>query len=539
MRSERPLQVFSNARIVVLYDEGAHMSDDVTPVLDLSAVLDTSPPSDPTRRVYTNRHLDMSEIKAIGFDMDYTLVQYHQRPMDELAIRKTIDKLIESHGYPEEIREAKIDHDFIIRGLVVDKQTGHICKLDQDRVVGRCYHGYQPVSDEERRALYGTKPISLSSSRFIRVDTLFSLPESTLMAGIIEHYKLKGAPLPKTPGELCIDIRNSIDEAHCDNSLKAEIIADLNKYVIKDPDLAPTLHKLKSAGKKLFLLTNSEHYYTDAVMRFLLDGALPFFESWRDYFDVSIVSGRKPSFFQDPNPFVRLDESGLPLEEPVQSFMPRAIYKGGNLQELERLMRLTGDSILYVGDHVYSDILLSKRSAWWRTALVIQEMEEGISKALEQSAQVSRLQRLDEAARLLDDSINYHLTLTRSLERVQKLIFALTSPETHVIDTTRDKAHREIERKRAQLAQTLAEMEALETEVERTFNKYWGQTFRERHELSLFGDQVETYADIYTSKVSNFLFYSPDQHFRAARNFMPHERENLKGAPPPPSPEER
>jgi hypothetical protein len=274
-------------------------------------------------------------------------------------------------------------------------------------------------------------------------------------------------------------------------------------------------------------------------MRFLLDGALPFFESWRDYFDVSIVSGRKPSFFQDPNPFVRLDESGLPLEEPVQSFMPRAIYKGGNLQELERLMRLTGDSILYVGDHVYSDILLSKRSAWWRTALVIQEMEEGISKALEQSAQVSRLQRLDEAARLLDDSINYHLTLTRSLERVQKLIFALTSPETHVIDTTRDKAHREIERKRAQLAQTLAEMEALETEVERTFNKYWGQTFRERHELSLFGDQVETYADIYTSKVSNFLFYSPDQHFRAARNFMPHERENLKGAPPPPSPEER
>ncbi len=504
------------------------MSDDIKPALDLSAVLDTSPPSDPTRRVYTNRNLDMSEIKAIGFDMDYTLAQYHQRPMDELAIRKTIDKLIESHGYPEEIREAELDLDFIIRGLVVDKQTGHICKLDQDRVVGRCYHGYQPVSDEERRALYGTKPISLSSSRFIRVDTLFSLPESTLMAGIIEHYKRKGAPLPKTPGELCGDIRQSIDEAHCDNSLKAEIIADLNKYVIKDPDLAPTLHKLKSAGKKLFLLTNSEHYYTDAVMSFLLDGALPFFESWRDYFDVSIVSGRKPSFFQDPNPFVRLDEAGQPTEEAVQSFAPRAVYKGGNLQELERLMRLTGDSILYVGDHVYSDILLSKRSAWWRTALVIQEMEEGISKALGQAPQLSRLARLDEAARRLDDSVNYHLTLTRSLERVQKLIFALTSPETHVIDTTRDKAHKEIEKKRAQLAQLLAEMEELETEVESTFNKYWGQTFRERHELSLFGDQVETYADIYTSKVSNFLFYSPDQHFRAARNFMPHERENLR-----------
>lgn len=495
--------------------------------LDLSGILKSAPPSDPTRRIYTNRNLDMSEIEAIGFDMDYTLIQYHQRPMDELAIQKTIDKLIQSRGYPEELREVHIDLDFIIRGLVVDKHTGHICKLDQDRIVGRCYHGYQPISEEERKALYGTKPISLNSERFIRVDTLFSLPESTLMAGIIEHYKQKGEPLPTTPGELCIDIRKSLDEAHCDNSLKAEIMANLELYVVKDPDLGPTLHKLKSAGKRLFLLTNSEAYYTEAVMSWQLDGVLPFFESWRDYFDVCIVDGRKPSFFQDPNPFYRLNEQQERMEEPVECFLPRVIYSGGNLQELERLMGLTGDSILYVGDHVYSDIVLSKRSAWWRTALVIQEMEEGITKAMSQSSKLSRIEQLDLAARRLDDSINYHLTLTRSLERVQKLIIALTSPETHVIDSTREKASQEIEEKRTLLTQLLSELEGLDSEVESTFNRYWGQAFRERHELSLFGDQVQNYADIYTSKVSNFLFYSPNQHFRAARHFLPHERENL------------
>ena len=75
--------------------------------------------------------------------------------------------------------------------------------------------------------------------------------------------------------------------------------------------------------------------------------------------------------------------------------------------------------------------------------------------------------------------------------------------------------------------QLLQELERLDGDVEQSFNKYWGQAFRERHELSLFGDQVQNYADIYTSKVSNFLFYSPDQHFRAARHFLPHERETL------------
>jgi len=497
------------------------------PELDLSGILSSAPPSDPTCRIYTNRNLDMSEIKAIGFDMDYTLIQYHQRPMDELAIRKTIDKLIESRGYPEEIREAHIDLDFIIRGLVVDKQTGHICKLDQDRVVGRCYHGYQMVSEEERKRQYGTKPIALNNERFIRVDTLFSLPESTLMAGIIQHYSDQGEALPKTPGELCIDIRKSIDEAHCDNSLKAEIMANLDLYIVRDPDLGPTLHKLKSTGKQLFLLTNSEAYYTEAVMSWQLDGVLPFYESWRDYFDVSIVSGRKPSFFQNPNPFHRLDDQGEPIDEVVESFNPRVIYSGGNLQELERLMGLTGDSILYVGDHVYSDILLSKRSAWWRTALVIQEMEEGISNGLNQAEHLRRIEQLDHAARKLDDSINYHMTLTRGLERVQRLLVALTSPETHVIDSTRDKAMQEIEDKKRLLDQLLQELERLDSDVEQSFNKYWGQAFRERHELSLFGDQVQNYADIYTSKVSNFLFYSPDQHFRAARHFLPHERETL------------
>jgi len=35
---------------------------------------------------------------------------------------------------------------------------------------------------------------------------------------------------------------------------------------------------------------------------------------------------------------------------------------------------------------------------------------------------------------------------------------------------------------------------------------------------------VEDYACVYTSRVSNFLAYSPVQYFRAPRALMPHER---------------
>ncbi|MCB9521935.1 MAG: HAD-IG family 5'-nucleotidase [Myxococcales bacterium] len=500
--------------------------DDIKPTapLDLSAILEARPPSDPARRIYANRNLDMGSIEAVGFDMDYTVAQYHQRAMDELSVRMTVDKLIANHGYPEEIRQIPIDYDFIIRGLVVDKETGHIFKLDEHRMVGRCYHGYTPLPEEQRKALYGRKPIRFTGERYSFVDTLFSLSEITLVAGIIQHYEGQGQKLPWTYRQLFDDIRHSIDEAHADDSLKTEILADLPKYIVKDSDLGPTLHKLRSVGKRLFLLTNSEWFYTNAVMSYLLDEALPFYHSWRDYFDFVGVRARKPGFFVGREPFIELSEEGEHGEE-ITRYKRRGIYWGGNIQALEAMLKLSGDEILYVGDHMYGDILRSKKSGWWRTALVVQEMRESIHLTHKNMDQLKRIRQLEQAASRLDDDINYHLTLLKSLGRVQQLIVALTSPETMVIDATRERAREELNRKRELLKQTLAELEKVEAAVDHDFNRYWGRIFRERNERSWFGAQVQSYADIYTGQVSNFLAYSPGQLFRAPREDMPHERE--------------
>ena len=66
--------------------------------------------------------------------------------------------------------------------------------------------------------------------------------------------------------------------------------------------------------------------------------------------------------------------------------------------------------------------------------------------------------------------------------------------------------------------------DALQADIDAKFNPYWGPIFREGYEVSKFGEQVEAYACVYTSRVSNFRYYSPMQYFRGPRDRMPHER---------------
>jgi hypothetical protein len=42
-------------------------------------------------------------------------------------------------------------------------------------------------------------------------------------------------------------------------------------------------------------------------------------------------------------------------------------------------------------------------------------------------------------------------------------------------------------------------------------------------EPSSFGAQVETYACLYTARVSNLISYSPHHYFRGPRERLPHE----------------
>ena len=61
------------------------------------------------------------------------------------------------------------------------------------------------------------------------------------------------------------------------------------------------------------------------------------------------------------------------------------------------------------------------------------------------------------------------------------------------------------------------------TRLQEFFNPYWGQILRAGYEESRFAEQVERYACIYMTRVSDLYEYSPKTYFRPVRRVLPHE----------------
>jgi 5'-nucleotidase len=473
-------------------------------------------------RVYVNRNLRLDKIDMVGFDMDYTLAIYDQARIEELSMRATLDKLCQNKGYPEEIRHLSYDPALAIRGLVIDRANGNIFKPDRYGFPGRARHGLVNIERDRVSSLYQRERMRLSSGRYAWIDSLFALPEAVLYAGLVDYFDR--TPLPQKPEytSLWDHIRECIDLAHRDGSIKEVVGAHLTDFIERDTHLAETLHKLRSSGKRLFLLTNSAWDYTDPVMRHLLDGQLAAYPSWKSYFDIIVVAACKPAFFTENDPFVELDGEGAPLARASDGpFLRGRVYAGGNLKQFETRARVGGDSILFIGDHIYGDMLRSRKSSSWRTAMVVQELEHEITTTDALRPRLGALDRLDARLVQLDADLNERQSAMRALQRLEATDDLAPGAE---IQAAARAVKADIDRLRVELKQAHAEHRIVERETDLAFNPHWGPIFREGYEISKFGEQVEAYACIYTSRVSNLRFYSPMQYFRGPRDRMPHER---------------
>ena len=470
------------------------------------------------KRIYVNRNLKMEDIQLIGFDMDYTLAIYNQAEMERLSIQLTLEKLVK-RGYPDEVLALDYRPESAIRGLVVDRLKGNVFKMDRHGHVGRVFHGRRALSRPERAELYRRERIRLSAPRYAWIDTLFALPEAVMYQRLVEYFETE-RPGRVDYAAVWQDVRECIDEAHRDDSLKSIIRADLPRFVDADPDLPTTLHKLRSSGKRLFLLTNSFWDYTDAMMRFLLDGKLSAYPSWRHYFDVIVVGAAKPAFFTEKNPFVELDPAtGAPIGEPKGPLHRGHVYQAGNIGDFEAKTGSPGERVLYVGDHIYGDILRAKKSSVWRTAMIVQELENELTLSARFAPRITQLDELDRKRRNLDAEIDYQQLLLKSLQRMGEE----DGVQTSALEAAKRRARQALEGHRATLREVIESYDRLELEVDLSFNGNWGPLFKEGNENSRFGEQVENYACLYTSRVSNFLAYSQLRYFRAPRAKMPHE----------------
>ncbi len=468
----------------------------------------------PQRRVYVNRTLRLEKIEHVGFDLDWTLADYNREPLDQLTFELAIDQLIE-RGYPEELREAEFRPDFPRRGLLVDKKFGIVLRMNRHRYVGQAYLGRRRLGRRDTIRLYRQEPINPSSDRFYHVDSLFELPETNLYAELIElNERRPSLGLPNSK-QMFTDTRNVIDWLHSEGPLKKRIVESIGTYLRRDTELGLALLRLAVAGRKIILITNSDWWYADQLCSFLFDNLLPGLDSWRQLFDLVVVDSRKPVFFRRGQPFTRLNGDGERLEE---TDVPDwgGVYSGGSLDGLMRLLDCPGEKVLYVGDHIYGDIVSSKLESTWRTALIVSELEDELQQSNDMAFELGRLSELRH--RLADmghqmDRLHDVVTLYRRLihegperrEGVQEAIHGLFSDmKDH---------HRNLRLRVSRLSQRISDR----------YNPYWGSFFKQGSSKTLFAAQLENYSCLFTSRVSNFGFYGTNHYFRVIEDSMMHE----------------
>ncbi|NXT93938.1 5NTC nucleotidase, partial [Anhinga rufa] len=131
------------------------------------------------------------------------------------------------------------------------------------------------------------------------------------------------------------DVREAMDHIHLSGCLKKKTLENLEKYVVKDPRVPLLLSRMKEVGK-VFLATNSDYNYTDAIMSYLFnfsDGneAKTPQSPWRSYFDLIVVDTRKPLFFAEGTVLrqVNTDTGKLRIGTYTGPLQHCAVYSGG------------------------------------------------------------------------------------------------------------------------------------------------------------------------------------------------------------------
>ncbi|MCO5583175.1 hypothetical protein L7F22_037084 [Adiantum nelumboides] len=464
---------------------------------------------DMRKKIFCNRSLNMKSIVAVGFDMDYTLAQYRSDTFETLAYYGTIKKLVFDLGYPRELLDWKFDWCYMVRGLVVDKKRGNILKMDRHKYVKVAYHGFQEMSREDRLATYCNTLTreSYDEPDYALIDTLFSLAEAYLFAQLVEYKDNNESKFPFNTGYSTIycNVRAAIDLCHRDGTLKQAVAQNPAKYIHHDPELIPMLKMLRSSGRMTFLVTNSLWDYTHVVMNYLFGncgthGGSPRDDKWLELFDIVLTGSTKPGFFADGNRallyevdirngMLRNTDNGSTLAQIGESSssdcaLPAStteiwqacrVFQGGNVGHLHKLLAIeAGSQVLYVGDHIYGDILRSKKELGWRTMLVVPELDKELQMFYEtvylrKDFRLLRDEResLEDKIQRLDWSLRFEQLNSGDLDKIKAEIKSLEDQR----DTVRE-LHRH--------AQRLCHQK---------FHTTWGQLMKTGYQNSRFAHQ--------------------------------------------------
>ncbi|CAL7937967.1 unnamed protein product [Xylocopa violacea] len=448
-----------------------------------------------SQRIFVNRSLHLENIKFYGFDMDYTLAEYKSPQYEQLGFTLVKDRLV-SLGYPQEIKAFEYDPSFPVRGLWFDTLYGNLLKVDAYGNILVCVHGFEFLKHSQVYELYPNKFLQLDESRVYVLNTLFNLPETYLLACLIDFFTnspqytrektgVKEGELTMSFKSIFQDVRNAVDWIHLHGDLKTKTIENLDEYVKKDKRLPMFLNRIRESGAKIFLLTNSDYVFTDRIMTYLFDfphGAKPDepHRNWKTYFDTIVVDARKPLFFGEGTILRQVDTrtGALKLGTHKGPLHTGEVYSGGSCDVFTELIGAKGKDVLYVGDHIFGDILKSKKIRGWRTFLIVPELVQELHVWTDKCQLFAELQNLDvmlgEMYKNLDSS-------TKEKPDISKLRASIRDV-THKMDLSYG---------------------------------MMGSLFRSGSRQTFFSSQVVRYADLYAATFLNLIYYPFSYMFRA------------------------
>uniref|UniRef100_A0A7I4K9W8 Bm16934 n=1 Tax=Brugia malayi TaxID=6279 RepID=A0A7I4K9W8_BRUMA len=403
--------------------------------------------NDPCKQVFANRSVYLQKIRYYGFDMDFTLAIYKSPEYDILLYSNIINRLI-LLGYPEQLRCFPYEQDFVIRGLWFDRTFGNLLKVDGFGNILVGIHGYNYLRRSDIKKHYPNKFISLRHLENVLVmNSLFDIAHTYVLTTLIHYF---------------------------DNHKNYERTSDGTG--VRNGD---TIISYKSLAEDVLSAVNYVH--NDGVLSYLIGS------DWTSYFDVSIVDAKKPLWFMKGTVFRQIDtETGTPKIGVHQGLLKKGdVYAGGNSDDFRRLFNARDREVLYIGDHIFGDVLKSKKTKGWRTFLVIPELVKEISIWSQRHDLFEKVVELTKQVEAMYNQIN--ITSAQSI----------------------------IQEGNIQIRERTQEMD--------NYYSKMGSLFRSGPRTTFFASQVERFADLYSSSCYNLLYYPLFYFFRAPMTLMPHE----------------
>ncbi|KAM5227795.1 LOW QUALITY PROTEIN: 5'-nucleotidase domain-containing protein 4 [Ctenodactylus gundi] len=323
--------------------------------------------------IFANHSLVLGKVHCFGFDMDYTLVACRS-PAYEMLAFKLLPEHLEYIGYPHDVLRYTYDPTFPTS-----------CDLSQATDIW---------------SFYPSKFIRDDMQRLRILNTLFSLPEIHLYACLVDFFShcshYTNCATGYQHGNLFMSFQ----------SLVQDVTGAMNN-IHQSAQIPILLGKMKEDGK-VFLATDSSSYnYTDAE-------ASP--RLWRSYFDLIVVDTQKPRFLTEGTVLRqvntvtlrphrldhwvvggRLPALGFDLLVATAGFLACLLLEAGNRSSdlVCELPGVQGKNVLYIGDLIFGDIVVSKKRQGWRTCLVFPELPLRLGIWAQEKEWSEQLKRLD------------------------------------------------------------------------------------------------------------------------------------------------